>query len=176
MATRKLWKGVLAGGAAGLAGTLAMTQFQTTWSKVSKKLTTNNQPGSAGPQSDQQSDDATMKAAGKIGELGGHPLTHQEKQKAAPFVHYGFGTTMGMLYGTLMEMGPRDLRRHELLSGVGFGSLLFAGADEIAIPATGLSQEPPSKTPITTHLQALFSHVVYGVTAGAVRKAVRSAL
>lgn len=172
---RKLWKGVLAGGAAGLAGTLAMTQFQTAWGKVSEKFTSDNQSSSSGAQSQQESEDATMKAAGKMAEFAGRRLTHREKHKAAPFIHYGFGTTMGMLYGTLMEMGPRNLGRHEVLSGVGFGSLLFAGADEIAIPATGLSQHP-RKIPITTHFQAFLSHVVYGVTAGAVRKAVRAAL
>ena len=38
MRKRKLWKGLVAGSAAGLAGTVAMTQFQNLWSKASEKL------------------------------------------------------------------------------------------------------------------------------------------
>jgi hypothetical protein len=38
MRKRKLWKGLVAGSAAGLAGTIAMTQFQNLWSKASEKL------------------------------------------------------------------------------------------------------------------------------------------
>ena len=57
VATRKLWKGVLGGGAAGLTGTLAMIQFQTAWGKVLQRLTTNNQPISSGTKSEQESED-----------------------------------------------------------------------------------------------------------------------
>jgi hypothetical protein len=116
-----------------------------------------------------------MKAAGKVAEIAGHKLSHEHKKKAAPFVHYAFGTGMGAVYGTIMELGPRDLRRHEFLSGLGFGSMLFAGADEIAVPAAGLSS-PPQQVPASSHVYALASHVVYGLTTGAVRKAVRAAL
>jgi len=61
------------------------------------------------------------------------------------------------------------------LSGIGFGSVLFAGADEIAVPAAGLSGKP-TETSVSSHLYALASHIVYGLTAGAVRKAVRTTL
>lgn len=115
MARRKLWKGVLAGGAAGLAGTLAMSKFRIFWGKVSEKLTTNDGANISGEQAGEESEDATMKAAGKIAELAGRPLSHEDKQKAGPFLHYGFGTTMGLVYGTLMEIDPRDLRHHDLL-------------------------------------------------------------
>lgn len=168
MAKRKLWKGALAVGAAGLAGTIAMTRFQTLWGKASEKLTNNGKAASPGGQPGQESEDATMKAADKLAEVTRRRLSHEEKQKAAPFVHCGFGTAMGVVYGTLMELGPRDLPRHELLSGVGFGGVLFAGADEIAVPAAGLAEQP-SRTPISTHLTAFLSHVVYGLTTGAVR-------
>ena len=74
-----------------------------------------------------------------------------------------------------MELGPCQLRRHELLSGVGWGSVLCAGADEIAVPAAGLSGAP-REYPLSSHMYALASHVVYGLTTGAVRKAVRAVL
>jgi putative membrane protein len=122
-----------------------------------------------------ESEDATMKAAGKLAKLARHKLSKEEKRKISPVIHYAFGTGMGSLYGAIVEYGPRDMRKHAVLSGVGFGSGLFAGADEIVVPALGLSRSP-SESPISSHLYALASHVVYGITAGAVRKAVRAAL
>jgi putative membrane protein len=176
MGKRRLWKGLLAGGAAGLAASFAMNEFQTVWTKASKKIKGGEtQNSSSDNQSSGESEDATMRAAGKIAEITGHKLTHEQKKKAGPIVHYAFGTGMGALYGVLMEVGPRRVRRHELLSSVGFGSVLFAGADEIAVPAAGLSG-PPSDSPLSSHLYALASHIVYGLTTGAVRKAVRAAL
>jgi len=174
MGKQKLWKGLVAGSAAGLAASLAMNQFQSLWSKASKKLSDKNGQSSS-QQSGEDSEDATMKAAGKVAEIAGYHLSREQKKKAGTIVHYAFGTGMGALYGTIMELGPRELRRHELLSGMGFGSVLFAGADEIAVPAAGLS-EPPQKSPASSHLYALASHVVYGLTTGAVRKAVRAVL
>jgi putative membrane protein len=175
MAKGNVWKGVLAGAAAGLAGTVAMTQFQTLWSKSSEKLSRNGGTNASSAQSAPETEDATMKAAGKLAELARHRLSRDEKKKLGPIVHYAFGTGMGALYGALVEIGPRDLRRHDLLSGLGFGSVLFAGADEVAVPALGLSGKP-SESPASSHLYALASHIVYGVTAGAVRKTVRGAL
>ena len=175
MAKRRLWKGLIAGGAAGLAASFAMNEFQTVWSKASKKLQGDGNQSSASSQSSSESEDATMKAAGKLAEITGHRLSHEQKKKAGPIVHYAFGTGMGALYGALMEVGPRRMRQHELLSSIGFGSVLFAGADEIAVPAAGLSG-PPTETPVSSHLYALASHIVYGVTTGVVRKAVRVAL
>ena len=166
-----LWKGMVAGGTAGLAGAVAMTQFQNLWSQASQKL----EKANGKRRSDGESDDATMKAAEKTAELVGQKLSHEQKKKAGPLVHYGFGTAMGVLYGAIAEFGPRDFRRHDLLSGIGFGSVLFGGADEIAVPALGLSGSP-AKTPMASHIYALASHLVYGATAGAVRRLVRSAI
>jgi putative membrane protein len=175
MAKGNVWKGALAGATAGLAGTIAMTQFQSLWSKASQRLNHNGNHGSSSEQSEPEKEDATMKAAGELAALAKHRLSRDEKKKLGPIVHYAFGTGMGAVYGALVEVGPRDLRRHDLLSGLGFGSVLFAGADEEAVPALGLSGKP-SESPASSHLYALASHIVYGLTAGVVRKAVRTAL
>lgn len=82
---------------------------------------------------------------------------------------------MGALYGAGMELAPRKVRRKPELAGVGFGMLLFTGADEIAIPALQLS-EKPEKKPLSSHLYSLASHVVYGLAAGTVYRALRRAL
>ena len=175
MAKRKLWKGLVAGSAAGLAASFAMNQFQAAWSRASKKMGDYANQGSSDNQSSDDSEDATMKAAGKLAEIARHRLSREQKKKAGPIIHYVFGTGMGALYGALMEVGPRRMRKHELLSSIGFGSVLFAGADEIAVPAAGLSG-PQTETPLSSHFYALASHIVYGLTTGAVRKGVRAAL
>ena len=176
MRKRKLWKGLVAGSAAGLAGTVAMTEFQKLWSKASEKLKHNGSAqSSSGNGSDQEDEDATMKAAGKVAEAARYHLSKEQKKKAGSIVHYAFGTGMGALYGTIVEVGPRKLRCHDLLSGVGLGGVLFVGADEIAVPAIGRSKKP-TEAPVSSHLYALASHIVYGLTTGAVRKVVRAAL
>jgi hypothetical protein len=58
---------------------------------------------------------------------------------------------------------------------VGYGGALFAGADEIAVPALGLAPSP-KKAPLSQHLYGLASHVVYGVTGEMVRRTVRKYL
>lgn len=175
MSKARVWKGALAGAAAGLAGTIAMTQFQNLWSQASEKLSRNGSTDSPSDQSEPQKEDATMKAAGKLAKLARHRLSRDEKKMAGPIIHYAFGAGMGSLYGAIMEVGPRDFRRHALLSGLGFGSVLFAGADEVVVPALGLSRNP-SDSPMFSHLYALASHMIYGLTAETVRKAVRTAL
>ncbi|MBV9343135.1 MAG: DUF1440 domain-containing protein [Acidobacteria bacterium] len=175
MARQKLWKGMLAGSAAGLAGTIAMTQFQNLWKKASSKLESSGAAESSNHEQHHDSEGPTEKLAGKVAERAGYRLSPDQRSKAGPIVHYGFGTAMGALYGGIMELGPRDLRRHELWSGIGFGSMLFAGADEITVPAMGLSK-PAQKMPVSLHLYALASHVVYGATAGVVRKTIRGVL
>lgn len=167
------WKGLVGGLVGGLLATIAMTQFQNAWTKASHKLRSNQngkgdnqQCGSAQP----ESEDATMKTAGKLAQVAGHQLSHEQKKKASPFVHYGFGTLIGGVYGLAME--DRQLRaQHPLLAGAGFGTALFVGADEIAIPALGLSGQ--SESSIGTHLYGLASHLVYGMTAEGVRRLTR---
>ena len=111
MRKRRLWKGLVAGSAAGLLGTVAMTQFQNLWSKASERLKENgNEQSSAGNGSGQEDEDATMKAAGKIAEVAGHHLSKKQQKRAGPIVHYAFGTGIGALYGTVVEVGARKLR------------------------------------------------------------------
>ena len=89
-----------------MAGAIAMTQFQNLWSKAAEKVKANGSSKSSdGSGQETEKEDATMKVAGKGAEVAGYNLSHEEKKKAAPIVHYGFGTAMGALYGTLTELG-----------------------------------------------------------------------
>jgi hypothetical protein len=46
---------------------------------------------------------------------------------------------MGALYGLAMEFA-HEIRRHDLLSGLGYGGLVLGIADEIAVRAASLSK------------------------------------
>jgi putative membrane protein len=195
-----VWKGLVAGLAGGIAATVAMTQFQNGWQKASKALQAEKNGGSGKSNSQaqnksrkqsqnqsqsqsqsqskngQENEDATMKAAGKVASLAGYHLSFEEKKKVSPVVHYGFGASMGALYGVLHEMAPKSFRSlNPVLAGVGYGSALFVGADEIAVPTLGLS-ESPKKTPVSAHVYGLASHAVYGLTGEMVRRTVRKYL
>lgn len=163
MARRSVGKAIAAGLVGGLAGAWTMTKFQQAYTKVSEAM---GKPSSGG------SEDATSKAAGKISEgvLGRH-LTREQRRRAGPLVHYGFGTAVGALYGAASEFASPV----KMLGGAPFGAVLFAGADEIAVPAFRLSGAP-GEYPASTHLYGLASHVVYGLTTELVRRMVRKAI
>ena len=59
--------------------------------------------------------------------------------------------------------------------GTAFGAALFAVADEVVVPAAGLSDQP-TEIPMSLHALALFSHMVYGATTEGVRRLTRAAL
>jgi putative membrane protein len=154
-------KGLVAGLAGGLAGSWMMNQFQAQISKLSPT-----------PPQVEQGDDATEKAAAALSDaLLQHPLTKEEKALAGPAVHYAFGSAVGAFYGAAAEVAPSMATAW----GGPFSIALWIGADEIAVPAFGLAGKP-TDSPLTTHAYALASHLVYGFTADAVRRAVRAAL
>lgn len=160
----KLWKGALAGVAAGLAACWTMNQFQAGWSKIQRKTSGENQQG--------EDEDATMRAADLMAEKTLHrELSKEEKRKIAPYFHYGFGTLMGALYGIIAEEFPSAKAGF----GTAFATGLFLVADEGAVPALKLSG-PPREYPLSSHLGALASHLVYGVSTESVRRGVRAAL
>jgi putative membrane protein len=159
-----VWKGVIAGMAGGLAASWAMNQFQAQWSRLS--------PQPAKSECDRKSDDATVRTASAISEsIAGHRLTAREKEIAGPVVHYAFGCTVGAMYGGMAEVLPLAAKGW----GVPFGAAVWLTADEIGVPALGLGGKP-TEVPASTHAYALASHLVYGVTADAVRRTVRAAL
>lgn len=171
---RSAWKGLLAGAAGGLVGTIVMTQFQKGWQKAAEKQrlgdvrTSETRPRA---QTSEQKEDTTMKAAGKLAHAAGRELTHEQKRRASPWVHYGFGTAIGALYGMAMETSPRGVRSQRIpFYGSLFGSALFLGADEMAVPATGLAEAAGSPS---SHVYGWASHMVYGLTAEFVRRQVR---
>jgi putative membrane protein len=164
-------KGMAAGALGGLVASFAMNEFQKVWATAEEKLTDcRRRKGQKDNQyQGEEGEDATMKTVDRIAQaVQGQHLTKAGKKKAGPAVHYAFGTIMGAIYGAPAEVAPAT----KSLAGIPFGTVLFAGADEIALPVLGLSKSP-TEYPLSKHLYGLVSHAVYGVTIEAVRRAVR---
>ena len=178
-------RGLAAGLIGGLVASWTMNRFQDVWMKLA-----GSQSSGAGSQqqaeghvseqglqrtqknSDEEQDNATVKTASAISEgIFDHKLTKSEKKIAGPIVHYAFGTSVGGLYGAVAELAP------EVTTGAGlpFGAAFWLVADETALPLLGLSKGPTAY-PVSTHVYALASHFVYGLTAEVVRRGVRDAL
>jgi putative membrane protein len=98
-------------------------------------------------------------------------LTDRELNLARDLLHYAFGIGAGAVYGLLAERN-RNITR---IYGLYFAALLLIGGEEIATPALGLLP-PPHKLPAAAHFAMASSHVVYGITLEATRRAARAAL
>lgn len=165
-------KRIVGGAVGGLAASFAMNQFQRAWSAVQQRLRANgeNDAGHRSEQSDEETEPATVKTAQAISKkFWGHELTDGEKKLAGPAVHYAFGTANGMLYGMLSTYLPKVRLGRGTLFGIG----LWTVADELAVPALGLSM-PPTQYPISTQVYGLASHIVYGLTTDAISRAIRA--
>jgi hypothetical protein len=105
-------------------------------------------------------EDATVKVGTAAYQaVTGEKPSRQTKQWLGSFAHYGFGAAMGVNYMLASEQAP-DLRRGY---GTVYGSLVWAAADEGALPAAGLSKKP-GEIPLGVHAYALGAHWVYGAT------------
>jgi hypothetical protein len=163
-----------------------MNQFQALWSKLVA-----GEERSHGAQSLQQGSPAhgigaELQAQGKdeardtaparlanaiaVG-LFDQELSRREKETAGTVLHYAMGVTSGALYGALADVWPAAT----VGTGLPFGVAVWAIADEGIVPAAGLSKAP-AEYPLSIHLYAFTSHLVFGLTAEVVRRAVRRAL
>ncbi|MXQ14842.1 DUF1440 domain-containing protein [Microvirga makkahensis] len=93
----------------------------------------------------------------------------RQKEIAGPAVHYAVGAALGGLYGVAAEIAPGVTAG----AGLRFGAAVAVALDEGVVPAIGLSG-PPWESPSSTHLYALSSHLVFGLTAEIVRRSARS--
>jgi len=164
--------GVVTGLVGGLVGTWAMTQFQTlcSASNIDGATRGGDHPQARSAPKSPNEQNANERAADAVARNTiNRPLTREELESAAPFVHYGFGAAMGALYGGLREVSAGV----RALGGSGWCTILWAGADEVAVPLFGLSR-PSSDYPLATHAQAYAAHLVYGLTTELVRRGVRA--
>jgi hypothetical protein len=150
-------KGIIAGILGGLAGAWTMNQFQ--------RIVMATKP-LAEQEEKRESEDATMKVAQAVAKpFLQRDLTKEEKQKAGPVVHYAYGAAIGGLYGG----AATEDRGTTAGFGAAYGTAAFVLGDEVALPALGLSGNPLDY-PVSSHAEALASHLVYGLTLEAVRR------
>lgn len=178
---RSVLKGMAAGLVGGLVASWVMSQFQAFVSEASAAL--KEQPKEKQGEGDtgqnqqsgserKQAEPATVKAAEALSAgLVHRPLTDAQKKLAGPVMHYMMGMMTGAAYGALCESDDRASTG----GGSVYGATVWGVADNIAVPALGLSKSPAAY-PASTHMYALASHLVYGVTTELVRRIVRRAL
>ena len=161
--TEKILKGAAAGLIAGLAASFVMGQYQTLLSSLAEKEESPGQP---------EDEPATVKAAEEISEeVFDHKLSTSEKGQAGEAMHYAMGGVSGLIYGAAAEIEPLATTG----AGLPFGTAVWLVADDLVVPALGLSK-PPTEYTLSTHAYALSSHLVYGLTTELVRKWLRRLL
>jgi uncharacterized membrane protein YagU involved in acid resistance len=166
-----VFKGIIAGGLAGLVGTWAMSEVQRLWTRVVE----GDPPESAGGRHDARDwqersegqNSNELAAQSLAGYILGRRLAQEELRFVAPLMHYLFGATVGAIYGAYAE------RRQAGGSGAAFGTTVWLAADEIAMPLLGLS-DSTTRRPLEMHLQSLTAHLVYGTAAELTRRSVRA--
>ncbi len=172
-------KGLAAGTIGGLVASWVMDEFQYAWVKVSRSMQQLQQNGSddssaanhaeQSQSGDEEQEPATVKAAEMVSEkIFGHQLAKDEKVMAGDAVHYATGAASAAIYGMTAELVP------EVTVGAGlpFGAAVWLVVDEAAVPLLRLSKGP-TEYPPSTHIYALASHFVYGLTTEVVRRALR---
>ena len=167
----ELWKGVAAGMAAGLVGTLVMTGFMGLWNKTGELVNEEFEERSGRQQKEQRGEEepSTEKVAADISQnVFQRRLDNETKKAAGNVVHYGFGTAVGAIYGALTELYPAL----SLGRGTLYGTAVWLGADELVLPALGYAPSA-EKRPVNEHVYGAAAHAVYGVVTESVRDALR---
>ena len=165
-----VWKGLAAGIVGGLVASWVMEEFQSAWAKLSESR--KNGDGAQSQRDEEAQEPATIKAAEAVSEkLLGHHLEKDEKEMAGNAVHYATGGASGAVYGVAAEFVPHVTAG----AGLPFGTAVWLVVDETAVPSLGLSKAP-TEYPLSTHVYALASHFVFGLTTEAVRRTLRKTI
>lgn len=90
-----------------------------------------------------------------------HDLDRAELDVATAIGHFGYGTTMGALYGPLGLTLPLP----GVVSGIGYGLLVWAGSYLGLLPALGILR-PATKHPAGRNALMIGAHVVWGASLG----------
>jgi putative membrane protein len=146
-----LWKGLVAGLAAGVAATAAKT--------LAEKFYPPRILGEPEPPE-------------LLSErIAGHSLDGTTKLVASESIHWGFGAAAGAFYGALAEFYPKATSRE----GANFGLVLMTLTHEGLLPAAALSA-PAEEQSMRERTSEAATHLLYGIVAEQVRKAVRGLL
>lgn len=153
----------VAGGAAGVAGALAMELVALAVAPaIDRAVRPQRQPPSGiGQQAPFQAslpgEGPTGKVASDLARVGGDPLTKKQKRLGALAVHLAFGAALGALYGISADRFPEV----SVGGGLPFGVAVWLGAAQIGVPVASLSK-PPSKSPAASQVFGLGAHLLFG--------------
>jgi putative membrane protein len=164
----ELAKNVVAGIIGGLVAAWTMEYFQRALGRVSEQM--GGAEGGGGQQHRKpQSEPATYKAADAVAEtVTGEEVPREYKPAAGSLVHYAFSGAVGAIYGAAATRTP-DVTAW---GGLPFGATVWLIADEMGVPLSGLSKAP-TEYPLSSHMSALATHLVYGATTECVRRTMR---
>jgi putative membrane protein len=176
-------KGLAAGMVAGLAGAAVMNHVQKSLGRMitsdershgAQSLQTGTPSHGAGAMLQDRgvedpADDSTERLVqtAAIG-ITGSPLDQDAKEAAGTGVHYAFGLSAGAAYGLAAELMPMSTAG----AGMPYGAAIWLLADEMAVPALGLSRSATEYSP-SVHFVSLASHLVFGLTTEMVRRSLR---
>jgi uncharacterized membrane protein YagU involved in acid resistance len=170
---RSVSAGIVAGLIGGIAGTIAMNEAQALWSWMMNGFQSTSAAGRHDSRDWQEKNEDQNANEVMAQTIATHTidrrLTRDELKVAAPIVHFAFGGSLGAVYGAAMETAPQG---SPIIAGAAFGTAVWIGADEIAMPALGLSSND-EEYPIEAHMQSFVAHLAYGITAELVRRGVR---
>ena len=175
VAPTSIAKSIAIGIIGGLIGGLAMNLFTRAVAKATggheaRGAAPGRQRVGRGMQPPQAKRRAEKDAAVQVGSAAYRLFARREPNQVlqlrlGAIAHYGFSAGVGVCYMLLAQRVPT------LRNGFGglYGALVWAVADEGAMPALGLSRGPRELT-AGLHLYSLLGHWVYGATLEGVRR------
>jgi putative membrane protein len=171
---KRIGRATLTGAIGGLVGAWAMSEFQGWWDSAQHKREPHSSAGRHDARGWKEKNEG-RNANEIVGERVAtmvlrRPPTAAERGVAAAIAHYTFGAAAGATYGALAERwgGPAPL------SGATLGTVMWIGADNVAMPLFGLAHSDINY-PMEAHLQSLVSHLVYGLTTESIHRLLRKA-
>lgn len=149
---QNIWKGVLAGAVAGLVA----TAIKTVWEEALPARPANR-----------DSPPVVLAERAKE-EAVGENLTKSEKPIVEKSLHWAFGTSIGAVYGGVVEVLPATQKG---LGGL-LGTALYGVTHGSVLPM--MNTEPwPLKQPLKFATSEFASHILYGVVVEFTRRQVR---
>lgn len=97
--------------------------------------------------------------------ITGTPIRQENQDIAEQFKDIPLGASLGAAYG----YGKKDDEEINIFDGVILGATTWASTHETSLPLAGQERSTEEEIPVSTQLQELFSHLLYGVTTEVVR-------
>ncbi len=161
---RSIAEALASGMVGGLAGTVAMTQFQNAWRMSSRRCT---EQSTHFPVSEPSDIEACARIVSRLASFSGSELPAKRISQIALLMHYAVGMGAGALYGLMREITSRRLpaMSSAIVTGAGFGSAMYFAAERFVTPTLGFEERGSL---MGTPAYGLSSHVVYGIVSAAV--------